>query len=624
VAEAPSPTSAPRPSDRLQNWPQRWVSALANLTSVTAARRQQVLLEIHEGSQATPIYYVLLGLSEAIAGFALLINSDATLIGANVVAPLMTPIMGVSLGLMRGDFRLLRAALVAEFGGALLGVAICFLLGLLPFGLEPSVALLSQTRPTLIDLAVAGCAGLAGVLAMIDERISPALPGVAIATALNPPIAAIGLCLAFGAYEGAWGALVLFFANVLAILAVAAVMFLAAGFVTREEIGSVRSLARRFAPAAISLALVTGLLTTYLVRMVTDLRTQRTINAVLDEELADEPGTALVNVESDEEEGALDVLANVRTPRVLAPERVKRMQDVLAERLHRPVRMFVRCAVTKDVAATGSTEVRPYLGLGGKAVEASMSADTRLLLQAEQLAREIVATRPDLVLTDVELVQLASGPVLIFSIQNPREPTSDGISAFEDALRTRLNAPDVRVVVRTVESSDLTAKGRILFGAAHFADLSPQERALQKSIEDATEKALEAIPNMIVTAVDAVRGDAAWRVRTEVDGPRMLTPQEVAKVEKAVTPVAGGPVELSARVRTDLVVTPRGYASVGAPHKEAAPLVSGEDVPAAAPVTETAPSPSVAPKAAAAGTAKPPGSAGAQTKNAEPKSKRTP
>ena len=106
---------------------------------------------------------------------------DATLIGANVVAPLMMPIIGVSLGLMRGDLRLLRTALVAEFGGAFVGVVLTYFLGLLPFWGDPTTSLLAQTQPTLIDLLVAALAGFAGVLALIDERISPALPGVAIA-----------------------------------------------------------------------------------------------------------------------------------------------------------------------------------------------------------------------------------------------------------------------------------------------------------------------------------------------------------------------------------------------------------------------------------------------------------
>jgi hypothetical protein len=89
--------------------------------------------DIQAGSQPTLTYFALLGISELIAGFALIIDSDATLIGANVVAPLMTPIFGIALGLARGDLRLLRIALIAEFGGALVGVGLCFLLGLLLF-----------------------------------------------------------------------------------------------------------------------------------------------------------------------------------------------------------------------------------------------------------------------------------------------------------------------------------------------------------------------------------------------------------------------------------------------------------------------------------------------------------
>jgi uncharacterized membrane protein len=166
---------------------------------------------------------------------------------------------------------------------------------------------------------VAALAGFAGGLAMIDERISPALPGVAIATALNPPIAALGLCLSYGAYQGAWGAFLLFFANVLAILAVAAVLFVAAGFVTRAEIGSFRGLARRFTPAAIGLVVVTGLLTNYLVSMVQTLRTTRTITNVLDEQLSREPNTALVGVDFSRGKDALEVLSAVGAPRVLSP-----------------------------------------------------------------------------------------------------------------------------------------------------------------------------------------------------------------------------------------------------------------------------------------------------------------
>ena len=106
-----------QPAPRLQSWAESWWRAIADLGRATHERREVVLQEVQVGSVPTLTYYALLGISELIAGFALIIDSDATLIGANIVAPLMTPIFGIALGLVRGDLRLLRTALVAEFGG---------------------------------------------------------------------------------------------------------------------------------------------------------------------------------------------------------------------------------------------------------------------------------------------------------------------------------------------------------------------------------------------------------------------------------------------------------------------------------------------------------------------------
>jgi len=543
-------------------WMARYMERAENTARMLDVNYQTSLLP-QSADRAEQGWTGVLGISELIAGFALLIGSDATLIGANVVAPLMTPIIGVSLGLMRGDLSLLRTALVAEFGGALFGVVLTYLLGLIPFAMDPTPLLLAQTHPTLIDLLVAALAGFAGVLAMIDERVSPALPGVAIATALNPPVAAIGLCLAFGAYQGAWGAFLLFLANVLAILAVGAVLFLVAGFVTRAEFGSVRGLARRFAAAAIGLLLVTALLTNYLVGMIRNIRTQRAITGVLDQELAHEPSTALFGVEFSRDKGGVDVLAEVRTPHVPVPGRVKEIQDALGSRLGEPVRLFMRCALTKDVTATGSTTLRPYLSLNGKVTTAPVSPDMRLLQQAEQVAREVVATRPDIILKDVELVNLPAGPVLIVSIESSRPPTPERIARFEALLRERLGEQTVRVVVRVAESVDLTAKGRVLFGEAHFGAASAEEAQRQRTVEETVRANLQSLPNTFVTAIDAVPRESGWAVRAEVAAPRVPAPPDVRTVEERTAKVIGAAVDLSVWARTDVLVTGKQYQAVG-------------------------------------------------------------
>jgi uncharacterized hydrophobic protein (TIGR00271 family) len=561
VGTPSDPGSPHRP--RPQSWPEAWLRAILDLASVSRARHDIVLREIEIGSQPTTTYYVLLGISELIAGFALIIGSDATLIGANVVAPLMTPIIGISLGLMRGDLRLLRTALLAEFGGALMAVVLTYLLGLLPIWGDPTPSLLAQTQPTLIDFLVAALAGFAGVLAMIDERVSPALPGVAIATALNPPVAAMGLCLAFGAYHGAWGAFVLFSANVLAILVVAALLFLISGFVTRAEIGSVRGLVRRFAPAAIGVLLVTALLTEYLVAVVRNIHTQRAITAALDQELSHEPGTALYGVEFSRGKEGVDVVAAVHTPHVPAPDRVNEIQEALGSRLGEPVHLFLRCTMTKDVTATGSTTLRPYLSLNGKVTTAPVSPDMALLQQGERVAREVVAARPDIVLKNVELTNLPSGPVLIVSIESPRPPNPEHIARFEALLRERLGERRVRVVVRTTESVDITSKGRILFGETHFGATSEEEQRRERTIEETVRANLQKLPNTFVTAIDAMRRDSMWAVRAEVVAPRVPAPSDVRDVEERSAKVIGEPVDLAVRARTDVLVTRGRYRAVG-------------------------------------------------------------
>ena len=550
---------------RLQSWAESWWRAIVEISNVSRERRAVVLADIEAGSQPTLIYYGLLGISELIAGFALVIDSDATLIGANVVAPLMTPIFGIALGLARSDLRLLRTALAAELGGALVGVVLCILLGLLPFTVEVTPSLLAQTHPTLIDLIVATLAGMAGALAMIDERVSPALPGVAIATALNPPIAAIGLCLALGAYEGAWGAFVLFTANVLAILAVAGAMFMIAGFVTREEIGSLRSLARRFSLAAVGLVLITALLSYYLYGMVRDLRTERMITATLDRELAREPSTALVSVQFDRSRAGLQVLSNVTTPRVIKPESVLRIQEALRAQLEEPVTLYMRCTMTKDVTATGSASLRPYLSLNSRVVEAPLAPEMRLLQQAEQVAREIAATLPGVVLLDTELVQAPSGPVFVVSIETPRDPSPERIAEFEARVRERIDDPTLRVVVRRIESSDTTSKGRILFGAAHFSDETKEQAERRDAVEAAVRTRLEALPQVFVTALDAVPGTRGWLVRAEAIGARMPTPSDVRDVEKQAAAAIGEPVSVSLLARMEIVVTGARYQPIGAP-----------------------------------------------------------
>jgi uncharacterized hydrophobic protein (TIGR00271 family) len=173
----------------------------------TPERIRAVTQEIADGSEPKISYYLLLVTAAMIACFGLVTNSTAVIIGAMLVSPLMTPIFGIALAMLRGDGSLLFHGLRAEFGGVALAVGAAFLFGLSPVAGVATPEMLSRTHPQLLDLLVAVFAGFAGAYALLDERVSPALPGVAIATAIVPPLSTCGLCLAMGAYGAPLGPL---------------------------------------------------------------------------------------------------------------------------------------------------------------------------------------------------------------------------------------------------------------------------------------------------------------------------------------------------------------------------------------------------------------------------------
>jgi uncharacterized hydrophobic protein (TIGR00271 family) len=538
-------------------------SPLRERLRVTAARRAAVVEDIRSGSSSTPIYYTLLGISGLIASFGLLASSPAVVIGAMLVSPLMTPIFGISLGLAGSHLRLLRNALVAEFGGVLLVVALGYLLGLLPLELKATPEILSRTQPNLLDLFVATLAGLAGCLAMIDERISPSLPGVAIATSLTPPLSACGVCLALGAYGGAWGAFLLFLANFLAMLAVATILFVIAGFVSAEEVGSTSDLLQRSAPAVAGLLVVTVLLTAQLVEVVRDRRTDGILRAVLAEQLRDEPNTTVTDVLHSRRQGRLEVLAIVRASRVLSPHTVAEVQDALRARLGPDVDLFFRCGLTKDVAATGSADLLAERTLDGDFGGKALSPAARTIRIAEQEVRDILVDRPDIVLGDVNLVQMPIGPVLVVSIQSSREPNLSAIANAERKIRDRTGNPRLQLLVRNVESSDLTSKGRVLLGAAHFGTTNPTDAATASRLEDAVRARISALRGLSARSVDAAREADGWEVRAEVVGPTIPSPGETEAIERALAREIGAPVALTIWARAEVIVTSQRYESAG-------------------------------------------------------------
>lgn len=183
-------------------------------------------------------FAVLLGLSVVVAAVGLLQNSTAVVIGAMMIAPLMAPIMGIAASLVMGWGARLVSGLVivsgSVVGSVLLAWAIAAFLPEVDTGLPAEV--LSRSSPDVRDLLVALAAGAAGAFATVRRDVSGALPGVAVAVALVPPLASVGVLLGRDQPDLARGAMLLFVTNLFGIVLAAAIIFVLTGFVPVHRI----------------------------------------------------------------------------------------------------------------------------------------------------------------------------------------------------------------------------------------------------------------------------------------------------------------------------------------------------------------------------------------------------
>lgn len=202
-----------------------------DLTIPQMDRRDRVALfdRLQSGSAWSFDFMVLIVLSTAIASLGLIQSSAAVVIGAMLVAPLMTPLLGAGLALVQGNLPLLLRAAQAILLGFLCALGIGLVLGWLVPVSQLTPELLARGGPTVLDLVVGFLSGFAAAYCSGRSTLSAALPGVAIAAALVPPIATAGVSIAMGETANARGAAMLFGTNVVAIVVGAALALYGGG-----------------------------------------------------------------------------------------------------------------------------------------------------------------------------------------------------------------------------------------------------------------------------------------------------------------------------------------------------------------------------------------------------------
>ena len=294
---------AERAREAIDKWLARRVPQLDR------SNRIQLFDRLQSGSRWSFDFLALIVLSTAIAALGLIQDSPAVVIGAMLVAPLLTPMLGAGLSLVQGNVPLVKEAARSIVLGFVLALGVGFVIGLLTPIRSLNHELLARGAPNLLDLAIALLSGAAAAYAVARPNLSGALPGVAIAAALVPPIATSGIAFAIGEYGTATGAAALFGLNLIAIVLGCSTAFYCIG-VRGFRKHTHRSLwVRRTVLALILTALFASfpLGSMLLSKLAVERALPETMVEQMEERIADEHGVDLISVNRPNDDLGMDL-----------------------------------------------------------------------------------------------------------------------------------------------------------------------------------------------------------------------------------------------------------------------------------------------------------------------------
>lgn len=302
-------------------------------------------LDLHAGDAEAKqsAFWIMLTLSAVIATAGVLADSTATVIGAMIIAPLSTPILGTALQLVKRES--LSAARYVILGALLvIGVGVLFAF-LVPgtIDLASNTQITGRTSPGLLDLVAALATGLAGALAMSRKDVAAVLPGVAIAISLVPPLGVVGVCLGEGDVVRALGALLLFVSNIIALVIGGTTFFAALGYAspTQQEVavGADRR-SRRTLWALLAIVLVPLTVNTVAVGLLHNYATH--VQKAAKVWLAETPGASVTDVSTGGSTFVISILTPVDPPPA----------EELMARLRGKVPSYVRITIDQSTGRT--------------------------------------------------------------------------------------------------------------------------------------------------------------------------------------------------------------------------------------------------------------------------------
>ncbi|MBE9069425.1 TIGR00341 family protein [Leptolyngbya cf. ectocarpi LEGE 11479] len=293
--------------------------------------------DLWRSAEPSSNYITLLFLSGVISTMGLLAGSTATIIGAMIVAPLMGPITCIAFSLSVGNRRLLKRSGMSLLLGCLLTVLTAYLFAS-TFdlnNLNPEIT--SRIRPTLIDLVIALAAGAAGAFAKTRRGVADALPGVAIAVALVPPLSVIGIGLALPSDTVTFGSTILFLTNLVGIIFSGVLVFV------WQEYGSLTRAKGGLVVAAFTLTGLAIPLGFSLRELVIEAKTRSLVSNLIRRRTVTFSQTDIRRLQVDAEDGNLRISLEVAAPmQSITDNQIDLVHSFLEAQLERPIGLDVR------------------------------------------------------------------------------------------------------------------------------------------------------------------------------------------------------------------------------------------------------------------------------------------
>ncbi|MBT1070317.1 TIGR00341 family protein [Pelotalea chapellei] len=435
---------------------------LKKLASYLAVKNEEinhraVIRTVAANAERSWVYFCMLTLASIIALLGLLTNSVAVVIGAMLISPLMGPIISSSLAFTIGDLNLARRAFKMIGISVTLTILVCTLITFFSPLKEPTAEILARVRPNVFDLFVAMLSGIVGAIALCTKRsYLITSSGVAIATAVIPPLSVVGYGLGTGQVMLALGGFLLFFTNFVAIVLTSDLVFFVLGFRTSHTETSQHSPRKRLLIITCLLMLISIPLVYTLIVDLRKVKEKKRIERVLKEYLNKDLVSRMTGYDYVQQGNKLLVTASVNTVKFIELTSESSIEKELSEAFSRPVDVRLEQLIVASEKALNQQQVPESKAVGSSAgkqpdtaVQVKGKVD-QMVMNAERELGDAVAPFP---LVGTTLTFAGAAQTVHISVIIKRDYL---VSQDENLLLTRLLERSLGMpVILSVETTAL-------------------------------------------------------------------------------------------------------------------------------------------------------------------------